>query len=109
MKLTFLEFWKSWSDARKQRRQRRQRHEDWDREYDKKMERQAEASRVGGEIEPPWILWPGQMNWNQGNEEYYFHLWVSYIARLPEPERLAYLEKWKVPEKEQWQQWMNGC
>jgi hypothetical protein len=79
---------------------------EWKRDEENKILRTKEAFRTGAEIEPPWVLWPYQMSWNQGWTELYFKdMWWPFIYRLTKEERIAYLDKWPIPEHAQWQQW----
>jgi hypothetical protein len=47
-----------------------------------------------------------QTNWNQGMPEHYYKdIWWPFIEGLTKEERIAYLEKWRIPEDLAWQQW----
>ena len=79
---------------------------EWEQNEQNTIQRIEEAFRTDAEIEPPWIAFPYYVSWNQGWSEYYYDdMWFPYIKRLPKDERVAYLEKWPIPEQEVWQQW----
>ena len=101
MNLSLKWLWQRYVDACHNKYQEQLAREYAESDDGKKMARLDEAARLGAEIEPPWIVWPRQPSWNQGDQEFYFKgLWIPFIKRLSKEERLAYLEKWQIPEEE---------
>lgn len=65
---------------------------------------QIETATAGGEIKPPWIVFPNSSpiyGWNQGGNEYWkTNVWMPFWTAMSEDERESYLEKWQPPDED---------
>jgi hypothetical protein len=55
------------------------------------------------EPHPPWVEYPDEEpfwgGWRQGSGEFWLHYtWFPYWRKLTQNQRLAYLERWHVPD-----------
>jgi hypothetical protein len=65
-----------------------------------------------GDVFPPWIAFPDSNPisnlWGQGNSEYWmYNVWTPFLATMPEPECMAYFDRWNAPEE--WREWVTAA
>jgi len=56
----------------------------------------------GVDIQPPWVVYPGQFPWwvgwrQGGGEAWLMSIWRPYWRSLDEQQQLDYLQQWSPP------------